>query len=112
MTLKDRLEADVLLNLLTLMRVCHTTIGDTTEVRGRPKTKNDHKPLGFDYITVIIQGNRIIMERVLPEAVRVGIEKAIEYAYSFEPYFSPTVILGKRHVFSCGEDSFIAIRLM
>mmetsp|Transcript_30358 Transcript_30358/g.55002 ORF Transcript_30358/g.55002 Transcript_30358/m.55002 type:complete len:502 (+) Transcript_30358:111-1616(+) len=33
------------------------------------------------------------MERVLPEAARAGIEKMIEFAYSFEPYFAPTVVL-------------------
>ena len=35
------------------------------------------------------------MERVLPEVARTGIEKMIEYAYSFEPYFAPTVVLGE-----------------
>ena len=35
------------------------------------------------------------MERVLPEVVRTGIEKMIELAYSFEPYFAPTVVLGE-----------------
>jgi hypothetical protein len=35
------------------------------------------------------------MERVLPEVVRTGIEKMIEFAYSFEPYAAPTVVLGK-----------------
>jgi len=33
------------------------------------------------------------MERVLPEAAQVGIGKIIEFAYSFEPYFAPTVVL-------------------
>lgn len=33
------------------------------------------------------------MERVLPEVVRNGIEGMIETAYSFEPYFAPTVVL-------------------
>lgn len=33
------------------------------------------------------------MERVLPEAARSGIEGMIEFAYSFEPYFAPTVVL-------------------
>ena len=37
----------------------------------------------------------ITMERVLPEVARTGIEKMIEYAYSFEPYFAPTVVLGE-----------------
>ena len=35
------------------------------------------------------------MERILPEAARVGIERMIEFAYSFEPVFAPTVVLGK-----------------
>ena len=35
------------------------------------------------------------MERVLPEVARTGIEKMIEYAHSFEPYFAPTVVLGE-----------------
>jgi hypothetical protein len=35
------------------------------------------------------------MERVLPGFVNVGIEKMIEFAYSFEPYFAPTVVLGE-----------------
>jgi hypothetical protein len=35
------------------------------------------------------------MERILPEAARAGIERMIEFAYSFEPVFAPTVILGK-----------------
>jgi hypothetical protein len=35
------------------------------------------------------------MERVLPGFARVGIEKMIEFAYSFEPYFAPTVVLGE-----------------
>ena len=35
------------------------------------------------------------MDRVLPEAAQVGIGKVIEFAYSFEPYFAPTVVLGK-----------------
>ena len=35
------------------------------------------------------------MERVLPEAAQEGIQKLIEYAYSFEPYFAPTVVLGE-----------------
>jgi hypothetical protein len=35
------------------------------------------------------------MERVLPSVVSSGIEKMIEFAYSFEPYFAPTVCLGK-----------------
>mmetsp|Transcript_18024 Transcript_18024/g.38895 ORF Transcript_18024/g.38895 Transcript_18024/m.38895 type:complete len:502 (-) Transcript_18024:247-1752(-) len=33
------------------------------------------------------------MERVLPEVVQTGIEKMIEFAYSFEPYAAPTVVL-------------------
>lgn len=33
------------------------------------------------------------MDRVLPEAAQVGIRKVIEFAYSFEPYFAPTVVL-------------------
>lgn len=33
------------------------------------------------------------MDRVLPEAAQAGIEKVIEFAYSFEPYFAPTVVL-------------------
>ena len=39
--------------------------------------------------------SKIIMERVLPEVVRTGIERMIEWAYSFEPYFAPTVVLGE-----------------
>ena len=39
------------------------------------------------------------MERVLPEVVRTGIEGMIEFAYSFEPYFAPTVVLGELCVF-------------
>ena len=35
------------------------------------------------------------MERILPEAARAGIERMIEFAYSFEPVFAPTVVLGK-----------------
>ena len=35
------------------------------------------------------------MERILPDAVRTGIESMIETAYSFEPYFAPTVVLGE-----------------
>ena len=35
------------------------------------------------------------MERVLPSAVSGGIERMIEFAYSFEPYCAPTVVLGK-----------------
>lgn len=35
------------------------------------------------------------MERVLPSAVANGIEKMIEFAYSFEPYCAPTVVLGE-----------------
>ncbi len=35
------------------------------------------------------------MERVLPEFLRTGIESGIEFAYSFEPYFAPTVVLGE-----------------
>jgi len=35
------------------------------------------------------------MERVLPEAAQEGIQKLIEYAYSFESYFAPTVVLGE-----------------
>jgi hypothetical protein len=35
------------------------------------------------------------MERILPEAAQTGIEKVIEFAYSFEPYFAPTVVLGE-----------------
>jgi hypothetical protein len=38
---------------------------------------------------------QITMERVLPGFARVGIEKMIEFAYSFEPYFAPTVVLGE-----------------
>ena len=37
------------------------------------------------------------MERVLPEAVRAVVEKAIEFAYSFEVYAAPTVVLGECH---------------
>lgn len=37
------------------------------------------------------------MERVLPEAVRTVVEKAIEFAYSFEVYAAPTVVLGECH---------------
>jgi len=33
------------------------------------------------------------MERILPEAAQKGVEKMIEFAYSFEPYFAPTVVL-------------------
>jgi len=35
------------------------------------------------------------MERVLPDFVCKGIENGIEYAYSFEPYFTPTLVLGE-----------------
>lgn len=35
------------------------------------------------------------MERVLPVAAQEGIQKLIEYAYSFEKYFAPTVVLGE-----------------
>ena len=35
------------------------------------------------------------MERVLPEFVCNGIEWGIEFAYSFEPYFTPTLVLGE-----------------
>jgi hypothetical protein len=35
------------------------------------------------------------MERVLPEFLCKGIERGIEYAYSFEPYFTPTLVLGE-----------------
>ena len=35
------------------------------------------------------------MDRVLPEALQNGIGKVIEYAYSFEPMFAPTVVLGE-----------------
>lgn len=35
------------------------------------------------------------MERVVPEVAQKGIEKMIEFAYSFEPYFAPTVVLGE-----------------
>ena len=35
------------------------------------------------------------MERVLPQAAQEGISELIEYAYSFEPYFAPTVVLGE-----------------
>ena len=38
------------------------------------------------------------MERVLPEAVRTVVEKAIEFAYSFEVYAAPTVVLGECQV--------------
>lgn len=41
------------------------------------------------------------MERVLPEVARTGIEKMIEYAYSFEPYFAPTVVLGEFDKLDC-----------
>ena len=49
------------------------------------------------------------MERVLPSVVSNGIEKMIEFAYSFEPYFAPTVCLGKWTLFvvsftSAGRD--------
>jgi hypothetical protein len=35
------------------------------------------------------------MERVLPEFLCKGIERGIEYAYSFETYFTPTLVLGE-----------------
>ena len=35
------------------------------------------------------------MERVLPDFVCKGIESSIEFAYSFEPYFTPTLVLGE-----------------
>jgi len=35
------------------------------------------------------------MERVLPIAAQEGIQKLIEFAYSFEKYCAPTVVLGE-----------------
>ena len=35
------------------------------------------------------------MERILPEIAQKGIEEIIEFAYSFEPIFAPTVVLGE-----------------
>jgi len=35
------------------------------------------------------------MDRILPEAVSVGVAKAIEYVYSYGPLADKTVILGE-----------------
>jgi len=45
--------------------------------------------------------NKVTMDRVLPVFLQDGIGKVIEYAYSFEPMFAPTVVLGEC-VSACG----------